>query len=193
MWKESHNPSSCYSERSDADFQRWKYFELPYPHIGTAGQEEEWEGKGILLDLLACFWQKCFISLMIGNNGKVHLLGMTCRASFLKFYIPLNLCHLFVALCLYGDDVITSETLIKSFRQFLATEDREALEKCLGDDFEPNDEDVLDLLTSFKCFKAPSKNNIEAIIIKLTQQELVQRPRYVINYWNPILKVLCFK
>ena len=37
----------------------------------------------------------------------------------------------------------------KSFRQFLATEDREALEKCLGDDFEPNDEDVLDLLTSF--------------------------------------------
>ena len=88
---------------------------------------------------------------------------------------------------------MTSETLIKSFRQFLATEDREALEKCLGDDFEPNDEDVLDLLTSFKCFKAPSKNNIEAIIIKLTQQELVQRPRYVINYWNPILKVLCFK
>ena len=35
------------------------------------------------------------------------------------------------------------------FRQFLATEDREALEECLGDDFEPNDEDVLDLLTSF--------------------------------------------
>ena len=130
---------------------------------------------------------------MIGNNGKVNLLGMTCRASFLKFYIPLNLCHLFVVLCLYGDDVITSETLIKSFRQFLATEDREALEKCLGDDFEPNDEDVSDLLTSFKCFKAPSKNNIEAIIIKLTHQELVQRPRYVINYWNPILKVLCFK
>ena len=44
---------------------------------------------------------------------------------------------------------MTSETLIKSFRQFLATEDREALGKCLGDDFEPNDEDVLDLLTSF--------------------------------------------
>ena len=77
---------------------------------------------------------------MIGNNGKVHLLGMTCRASFLKFYIPLNLCHLFVVLCLYGDDVLY---------KFLATEDREALEECLGDDFEPNDEDVLDLLTSF--------------------------------------------
>ena len=98
----------------------------------------------------------------------------------IKFMSPL-------CLCLYGDDVITSDTLIKTFRQFLATEDREALEKCLGDDFEPNDEDVSDLLTSFKCFKAPSKNNIEAIIIKLTHQELVQRPRYVINYWNPIL------
>ena len=54
-----------------------------------------------------------------------------------------------MVLCLYGDDVMTSETLIKSFRQFLATKDREALRKCLGEDFEPNDEDVLDLLTSF--------------------------------------------
>ena len=106
---------------------------------------------------------------MIGNNGKVQLLGMTCRV---KFYIALNLCHLFVALCLYGDDVITSETLIKCFIQFLVTEDREALEKCLGDDFEPNDEDVLDLLTSFKWFKAPSKNNIEAIIINLPIRNL---------------------
>ena len=120
---------------------------------------------------LACFWQKCFILLMIGTNGKVHLLSMICIVSFLKFYIPLNLCHLFVAMCLYRDHVITSETLIKSFRQFLATKDREALEKCLSDDFNPNDEDVLDLLTSLKWFKAPSKN-IEAIIINLPIRNL---------------------
>ena len=163
--------SSCYSGRSDADFQRWKYFELPSPHIGTAGQEEEWEGKGILLDILACFWQKYFISLMIGNNGKVHLLGMTCRASFLKFYIPLNLCHLFVVLCLYGDDGSALVMILNLMMKMSWTY----------------------LHHSFKCFKAPSKNNIEAIIIKLTHQELVQRPRYVINYWNSILKVLCFK
>ena len=80
---------------------------------------------------LACFWQKCFILLMIGTNGKVHLLSITCIVSFLKFYIPLNLCLLFVAMCLYGDHVITSETLIKSLRQFLATKDREALESAL--------------------------------------------------------------
>ena len=34
-------------------------------------------------------------------------------------------------MCLYGDHVITSETLIKSLRQFLATKDREALESAL--------------------------------------------------------------
>ena len=68
---------------------------------------------------------------MIGTNGKVHLLSITYIVSFLKFYIPLNLCLLFVAMCLYGDHVTTSETLIKSFRQFLATKDREALESAL--------------------------------------------------------------
>ena len=82
--------------------------------------------------------------------------------------------------------------MIKSFRQFLATKDREALEKCLSDDFNPNDEDDLDLLTSLKWFKAPSKN-IEAIIIRLTHQELVQKPQYGINCWSSILMVLCFE
>lgn len=73
--------------------------------------------------------------------------------------------------CVFGDDVITSEALVKSFEQFVATEDREALDKHIGDDF-----NALDCLASFKCFNGQSKNKIEAIIIELVHQELFQNP-----------------
>ena len=39
--------------------------------IPTAGREEKGEGNKVLLDVLACLWQKCFTSLMIGDNEKV--------------------------------------------------------------------------------------------------------------------------
>lgn len=38
----------------------------------------------------------------------------------------------------------------------------------------------------------PNKNNIETIIMELAHQELVQKPRYVLNSWAPILDSLRF-
>ena len=103
-------------------------------------------------------------------------MGKLLPIKFLTFLWP----------CVFGDDVITSEALVKSFEQFVATEDREALDKHIGDDF-----NALDCLASFKCFKGPSKKKLEAIIIELVHQELFQNPWYVTNSWSPILKVLC--
>lgn len=63
------------------------------------------------------------------------------------------------------------------------------MDKFLGDNFKSNGEDFLDFLTSLKCFKAPSKNNIEAIIFELAHQKLMQKPRYEIKCWSPVLMV----
>lgn len=52
-------------------------------------------------------------------------MGKLLPIKFLTFLWP----------CVFGDDVITSEALVKSFEQFVATEDREALDKHIGDDF----------------------------------------------------------
>lgn len=64
------------------------------------------------------------------------------------------------------------------------------LNKCLDENFNPADEDVLDFLTMWKCCKRPTKENIESIILELAHQELVQKPRYIVNCWTAILKEL---
>ena len=40
------------------------------------------------------------------------------------------------------------------------------------------DDDVLEVLSSYKCYKGPRKENIEVIITQLAPQELVQKSRF---------------
>ena len=61
---------------------------------------------------------------------------------------------------------------------------------CLSDDFNVDNEDALEFLSSLKCFKVPTLDNIKSIIQELAHKELVQKPRYVLNCWTPILSQL---
>ena len=45
----------------------------------------------------------------------------------------------------------------------------------------------MEFLSSYKCYRLPSEDNIKDIFCQLAHQELVQRPRYVANCWSPIL------
>ena len=49
---------------------------------------------------------------------------------------------------------------------------------------------MVDFLSSFKCFRIHSKENIVEIIHELAHQELIQKPRYIANCWAPILSKL---
>ena len=67
--------------------------------------------------------------------------------------------------------------LLNSFREYFAAEDREVLDMCLRDDFDPQDhdgdDDVLEFLSTFKCFRKPDKDDIRSIISELAHQELI--------------------
>lgn len=177
--------------------------------IDARGEPEAGRGRGVLLDVLTCFWQECFTALTTGSNEKIPYIRHDLQkpewkaiARVLVYgyqkmkYFPLQLSHLFVASCLFGEESITREFLLKSFREYIAAEDREVLDVCLSDEFHPQDDDgndnddVLEFLSSFKCFRKPDKDNIRSIITELAHQELIQKPRYVLNCWAPILDVL---
>ena len=68
------------------------------------------------------------------------------------------------------------------------SEEEEVIQKCLTDpSIDPSkDEDALDFLSSFQCFKVPSKQNIRSIILGLVHKELVQKPSYVADCWSRI-------
>jgi len=47
---------------------------------------------------------------------------------------------------------------------------------------------VLDFLSNYKCYRNPTQQNILQIISELAPQEILQKPRYVMSCWVPIMK-----
>lgn len=185
-------------------------FNLNVVVIDANGQQEDGKGRGVMLDVLTNFWQECFTALTVGSNEKIPFIRHDLQkkeweaiARVLVYgyrklkYFPLKLSHLFIASCLFGEESITPEFLLESFREYIAPEDKEVLDKCMGDAFDPNDEDTLEFLSTFKCFKLPTKDNVKTIIVELAHQELIQKPKYVLICWTPIVNLLrqedCFQ
>ena len=76
----------------------------------------------------------------------------------------------------FWEETLTPEFLIESFKSYMSQDESKVLGNALGNDFDPKDKDVLDLLTYFKCYKSPTKTNIFNIVHELAHQELVQKP-----------------
>ncbi|KAK2554188.1 hypothetical protein P5673_024547 [Acropora cervicornis] len=146
--------------------------------IGNNGREEEGKGAGVLREALSTFWNQFFNSLTVGTQEKVPAIRHDYQRGA------------FLALCLFGEESITSESLLSSFRLYISEDERETLQKCIKGKTDSNDDDVLDLLSNYKCYRTPTKENIAQIVSELAHQEIVQKPRYVMNCWAPIMKPL---
>ena len=105
-------------------------------------------------------------------------------------YFPIQLSQLFIFTCLFGEECIDKASLLKSFCYYVAEGDRGTIDLLLSKKFDPEDEDVLDFLSSMNCRKLPTPENIDTIIDELAHQELIQKPRYITNCWSPILRSL---
>ena len=178
-------------------------FVLDVTVIDANGNEEKGKGKGVMLDVLTHFWQEFFTAYSAGSNEKTpfirhdlqkpqwEAIGKIIVYGYrIHNYFPLKLSQITIATCLFGEECLNNHFLMMSFRSYVAHDDREVLDKCLGEDFDPDDEEMLDFLSMWKCYKQPTKENIESIIFELAHQELVQKPRYIVNCWTPILMEL---
>lgn len=171
--------------------------------IGNDGKDERGQGLSVLRDVLTMFSQQVYNSLTIGAQEKVPAMRHDYQkpewAAIARILIygyakvkhfPLSLSRAFIASCLYGEESITHEILLSLFRLCVSEDEREALEKCFGEDFEPNDEEVLDFLSNYKCYRSPIKENVVQTLSELAHKELVQKPTYVMHCWAPIIKAL---
>ena len=100
--------------------------------IDARGQQEEGRGRGVLLDVLTEFWQNVFTSLTVGSGEKVPFIRHDLQrpqweaiARILVYgyktvqYFPINLSQLFLASCLFGEESISPDFLLSSFRSIL--------------------------------------------------------------------------
>ena len=172
--------------------------ELDWRVIDNCGRQEEGVGSGVQRDILATFWQGIFAALTVGDVEKAPCIRhdhqkteweAICRVLVYGFcfagYIPICL-----ASCIFGEESISKEDLLTSFMYYVTADDREVLTKCLSGDFDCQDDDLLELLSSYKCFKLPSKDNIKVLLMELAHQEIIQKPRYVAQCWSPIISAL---
>ena len=85
------------------------------------------------------------------------------------------------------EESISKEDLLTSFLYYVTTDNREVLTKCLSGDLDCQDDDLLELLSSYKCFKLPNKDNIKVLLTELAHQEIIQKQRYVAQCWSPVI------
>ena len=171
--------------------------------IGNDGNPEEGTGVGVMREVLTSFWQLVYHSLTVGTQEKVpcirHELQKTQWEAIARVivygvkrfnYFPIFLSRAVIASVLFGEGSIPSSFLLESFLLYVSQEERETILIALGDKFDPNDGDLLDFLSNFKCFTKVTAGNISRVIHELAHQELLQKPRYIIDCFVPILSVL---
>ena len=158
--------------------------------INHQGRLEEGVGPGVVREVLATFWQDVFASLTQGDIEKVPCIRHDHQKQEWEAIGRVWLSPLFLAFCIHGEETVTEEELLQSFKLYITADEREVFDRCLSEDFESNDEDVLDFLSSYKCFRKPTPQNIKVIFIELAHQEIIQKPRYIAECWAPVLSIL---
>lgn len=177
-------------------------YDLQVTFINVHGEAEEGQGIGLSREMLSSFWMEFYTSFSIGVQQRVPVIRHDLQQAEwqamsrlliygLSFdYFPDRLCIAFLSSCLFGEEVVTDTMLLNSFQSYVAKDEADVLERCLSDpDVDPsNDEDVLEFLSSYKCYKVPTKDNLKKIILELAHQEIIQKPRYVADCWSQVFK-----
>ena len=169
----------------------------------TNGKNEAGEGRGVLREVLTDFWCQFYQSLAVGASSKVPVIRHDYQKEQWKAIarillygyctegiFPLSLSPIFISSCIHGEDSITQEMLLEAFKMYVSEDEKETITNCLESHSNLSSDEVMEFLSSYKCYRSPSKENIHEIICQLAHQELIQRPRYVSNCWSPILQSL---
>ncbi len=91
---------------------------------------------------------------------------------------------------MFEEESLTNHDLLQSFRIYISDDERETFDKCLNGELSPDNDEVLELLSSYKCYRIPNAENIKLIFSELAHQELIQKLRYVVHCWAPLIQTL---
>ena len=87
---------------------------------------------------------------------------------------------------LFGEESISIDCFIDGVTQYVSAEEREML-NLMFDSFDEHSEELMDLLSSYNCFREPKENDFKNIIVEFAHQELIQKPKYFL--WSFIKEI----
>lgn len=190
--------------------EEFKALDIPTHHyhlnlviVNERGEIEDGRGLGVVREVITLFWHQFFRSLSIGATEKVpsvrhdyqleewEAVGKVLVYGYCEImYFPVTLSGVFMGSCLFEESTISDSFLLEAFLSYIGKDEAETLRKCTEGELDANDDEVLEVLSSYKCYKNPTKENVKLIITQLAHQELVQKPKYISNCWKPIISSL---
>ena len=99
---------------------------------------------------------------------------------FETYYFPLFLSAIILTAALFGEESISVDCFIDGFKQYVSAEEGD-LVNLIFDSFDEQNEELMDLLSSYNCFRVPKENDFKNIIVELAHEELIQKPKNIIN------------
>jgi len=174
-------------------------YELNVTVLDVKGRPESGMGAGVMKDVISLFYEELKNSNLHGGNYMVPVPRHNCsRSQWMSIariivygikrleYMPLFLSKCFFAYTLFGEENLKPETLISGLLEFVSLEEKDILEKARKD-FEIVDKDeLLDVLSGYKCFSNPTSGTIDTILAELAHLHLIQAPKYISTAFQEI-------
>ena len=101
-------------------------------------------------------------------------------------YFPVSLSPVFMETALFGS--YNSDT-VSAFLQYIPESERNILEAALQE-FPADSDELVEILGEYDCKKMPSKANLPQIISEIGHKEIIQKPRFIADCMQPVLKFL---
>ena len=153
-------------------------------------------------DVICTFVSNLSYSHMIGCEEKVssvrHDMGLQQWKSVARIlvygsrlnYFPLFLSPIILTAAFFGDESISVDCFIDGFKQYVLAEERDLLNP-MFDSFHEHNKELMDLLSSYNCFRVPKENYFKNIIVELGVDPRVEV--YYQLFWHDSLRSLLKK
>ena len=173
-------------------------YELLPKIIDQRGIEEHGKGAGVMKDIIGQFYHELQSSHFHGANEMVpaprhdtnkeewKAIARVIVYGLKKFDImPLFISKSFLSYTLFGEENMTTNSFIEGFLDFVSAEEKNVF-KSAQSNFPDDTEELLDILSLYKCFGLPTKENFDQLLSELAHLHLVQAPKYISNAFAEI-------
>eukprot|EP00112_Aurelia_sp_Birch-Aquarium-sp1_P026041 Seg8990.2 transcript_id=Seg8990.2/GoldUCD/mRNA.D3Y31 product="hypothetical protein" protein_id=Seg8990.2/GoldUCD/D3Y31 len=170
---------------------------LTFTAINNYGIAEQGVGSGVTKEIYSLFRKDAYESLMVGESERVPFIRHDMNLSkweaigriLLKGYIdagywPLKMSYIFIAVFLFGENILTEDTMLSSFKKYLSQSEAKLVEGLINEGVDVQEEEVQDFLSVFECKRLATTGNIKSILIEIGHKELVQKPQYIAKCWQ---------
>ncbi|XP_069125428.1 uncharacterized protein [Argopecten irradians] len=177
---------------------------LSIPLQMTFVNEAGVDNNGVSRDAYTAFWTEFLSRFAEGEEARVPSLNPQWQEEewksvgriLTKGYIehgvlPLMLAPVFMHAMLFGEESVTSESLMDSFALYLSNTDRDIVHSAMADLDSLDDDDrddLIDLLDRMGSKRVPASDEIRHAFVQMAHKELIQKPKYALDKMSEVAR-----